>query len=136
MSTAPDLAARPALSLRRVVRALLLADGPIRPVSLQLKIVLATPLVAGGLADTLSFLVMIGMHGLAAEANPLAVHIAERFGLGVLLILKAFSVLFGWWLLVVVARARRRFAIFLAWGLGLLLGFAMLTNLLTIQHGA
>ena len=63
------------------------------------------------LFDYASFLVLIGRHGLAAEANPIVVRIAEEAGIPGLTIAKAATVTFAALLMVLIAPRRRRLAI-------------------------
>jgi hypothetical protein len=51
-------------------------------------------LVAAHAFDYFSFIVMTAKHGMAAEANPVVVHLAEAFGLPGLTIAKLGSVAF------------------------------------------
>ena len=84
------------------------------------------------LFDYASFLLMIDRHGLAAEANPIVVHLAEEAGLPGLTIAKVLIVGFTALLMVALAPRRRRLAMgLLMFGVaaGLVGGFS---NLATI----
>jgi uncharacterized membrane protein len=87
---------------------------------------------AAHLADYLTFLVMILRHGLAAEANPIVVMIAENHGLALLTTAKAAAVLLVVCTVIIVGRRNPRLAA-VTLGIGILTGgFATLSNLLTI----
>ena len=58
--------------------------------------------------DYASFLVLLGRHGLAAEANPIVVRIAEEAGLPGLTLAKIATVAFAAALALVIAPRRRR----------------------------
>jgi hypothetical protein len=84
------------------------------------------------LFDYASFLLMIDRHGLAAEANPIVVHLAEEVGLPGLTLAKVLIVGFTALLMVALAPRRRRLAMgLLMFGVaaGLVGGFS---NLATI----
>jgi len=63
------------------------------------------------LFDYLSFLFMVERHGLAAEANPVVVVLAEQLGLGGLTVAKVVTVAFAALLVLIIAPRRRRLAI-------------------------
>jgi hypothetical protein len=67
-------------------------------------------LAATHAADYLTFLVMVLTHGLAAEANPIVVMIAEQHGLGVLTAAKAAGVLLMASTVVIIGRQHPRLA--------------------------
>ncbi len=82
--------------------------------------------------DYASFLVMVDRHGLAAEANPIVVALAQEVGLPGLTVAKVVTVCFAALLMVVIAPRRRRLAMGLfvfGVGAGLLGGFS---NIATI----
>jgi hypothetical protein len=60
--------------------------------------------------DYASFLVMIGRHGLAAEANPVVVVIHEQIGLVGLTLTKVVFVAFAAALMSIIAARRRHLA--------------------------
>ena len=60
--------------------------------------------------DYASFLVMIDKHGLAAEANPIVVQLAEQAGLPGLTLAKIATVAFAAILMTLIAPRRRRLA--------------------------
>jgi len=60
--------------------------------------------------DYASFIVLVGRHGLAAEANPIVVHIAQAAGLPGLTLAKVATVLFAASLMVLIAPRRKRLA--------------------------
>ncbi len=71
------------------------------------------------LFDYTSFLVMVERHGLAAEANPIVVEIAQHAGLPGLTIAKVVTVAFAALLMVLFAPRRRRLAMgLLVFGIG------------------
>jgi len=63
------------------------------------------------LFDYASFLVMVNRHGLAAEANPIVVILAEAAGLPGLTIAKVVTVTFAAGLMILIAPHRRRVAL-------------------------
>ncbi|MDQ3937727.1 MAG: hypothetical protein M3253_03495 [Chloroflexota bacterium] len=65
-------------------------------------------LLAAHLFDLLSFLVMTDRLGMAAEANPIVVLLAESVGLPGLTVAKLASVVIGGSVFVMLARGRRR----------------------------
>ncbi len=67
-------------------------------------------LVAAHAFDYLSFLVMTAKHGMAAEANPVVIQLAEMFGLPGLTIAKLASVAFLASVVIIAAPHRRRMA--------------------------
>ncbi|MDP8904654.1 MAG: hypothetical protein M3N29_04955 [Chloroflexota bacterium] len=76
-------------------------------------------LVLAHLFDLVSFLEMIGRHGLAAEANPLVVVLHDQIGLPGLTFAKAVSVAIGATVFVLLAPQRRRLAMtVLMFGIG------------------
>ncbi len=82
--------------------------------------------------DYASFIVMVEKHGLAAEANPIVVQLAEQAGLPGLTIAKIATVTFAAVLMILIAPRRRRLAMGLLMfgvGAGLLGG---LSNIATI----
>jgi hypothetical protein len=82
--------------------------------------------------DYASFLVMVDRHGLAAEANPIVVQLAEGAGLPGLTLAKVLTVGFAAVLLTVIAPRRKRLAMGLfvfGVGAGLLGG---ISNIATI----
>ena len=84
------------------------------------------------LFDYASFLLMIDRHGLAAEANPIVVRLAEESGLPGLTLAKVVTVAFAALLMFVIAPRRRRLAIgLLTFGIaaGLLGGFSNIASL-------
>ena len=60
--------------------------------------------------DYASFVVMVDKHGLAAEANPIVVQLAEQAGLPGLTIAKIATVAFAALLMTLIAPKRRRLA--------------------------
>ena len=60
--------------------------------------------------DYASFIVMIERHGMAAEANPVVVYLAQEIGLPGLTLAKVVTVAFAVLLMVVIAPRRRRLA--------------------------
>ena len=62
------------------------------------------------LFDYTSFLVMIERHGMAAEANPVVIVLADQVGLVGLTIAKVVTVAFAALLMIVIAPRRRRLA--------------------------
>jgi hypothetical protein len=62
------------------------------------------------LFDYASFLVMVDRHGLAAEANPIVVEIAQIAGLPGLTLAKVVTVTFAALLMILIAPRRRRVA--------------------------
>ena len=62
------------------------------------------------LFDYASFLVMIGRHGLDAEANPVVVHLIQELGLPGVTVAKLVTVTFAALLALVIAPRRRRLA--------------------------
>jgi hypothetical protein len=84
------------------------------------------------LFDYASFLVMVGRHGLAAEANPIVVHLAEELGLPGLTLAKIATVAFAALLMTLIAPRRRRVAmgvLMFGIGAGLLGGFSNIATL-------
>jgi hypothetical protein len=75
-----------------------------------LALVALAALVAAHLFDLASFLVMTARHGLAAEANPIVVALAEAHGVAGLTVVKLASVTFVASTFVVIAPRRRRLA--------------------------
>ncbi len=67
-------------------------------------------LVAAHAFDYVSFLVMTGKHGLAAEANPVVISLAEQFGLPGLTVAKLGSVAFLAAVVILAAPQRRKIA--------------------------
>ena len=67
-------------------------------------------LLVAHLFDFVSFLVMMSRHGLAAEANPIVVLLAQEIGLPGLTLVKVAAVLFGGAVFVLLAPRRRRLA--------------------------
>lgn len=65
-------------------------------------------LIAAHLFDLVSFVVMTERHGMAAEANPIVVMLAEQIGIGGLTVAKIASVLVGGSVFVMLAHGRRR----------------------------
>ena len=83
-----------------------------------LRALVTTPNLAALLAlslahmfDYTSFVVLVGRHGLAAEANPVVVRIAELAGLPGLTLAKIATVAFAALLIVFIAPHRRRLAL-------------------------
>ncbi len=72
--------------------------------------------------DWASFLVMIGRHGLAAEANPIVVTLFEEAGVPGVTLAKLVTVAFAALLVVFLAPKRRRMAMVLL-SFGMLAGF-------------
>jgi hypothetical protein len=60
--------------------------------------------------DWVSFVVMTRLHGLAAEANPIVVLLAQEVGLPGLTVVKLAAVVFGGAVFVLLAPQRRRLA--------------------------
>ena len=82
--------------------------------------------------DWLSFLVMIGRHGLAAEANPLVVQVFEETGIPGVTLAKIATVAFAALLALVIFPNRRRLGMGLI-TFGVAAGlFGGLTNVLTL----
>ena len=92
-------------------------------------------LIALGLAhlfDYASFLVMFARHGLAAEANPIAVSLTDTFGLSGLTAAKILTIAFAAVLMAVIASRSRGVAVtVLVFGvaLGLIGGFSNIATL-------
>jgi hypothetical protein len=63
------------------------------------------------LFDYTSFLLLVARHGLAAEANPLVVALAQEVGLPGLTVAKVISVAFAALLVIVIASWRRSIAV-------------------------
>ncbi len=61
--------------------------------------------------DYASFLVMIGRHGLAAEANPVVVLLHQEIGLAGLTLAKVVTVAFAAGLMFIIATRRRNLAV-------------------------
>jgi hypothetical protein len=72
--------------------------------------ILLAVLALAHLFDYTSFLVMIERHGLAAEANPVVVILAEQVGLAGLTIAKIVTVAFAAALMIRIAPRRRKLA--------------------------
>lgn len=71
------------------------------------------------LFDYTSFLVLMARHGLAAEANPIVVALAQEVGLPGLTVAKVISVAVAALLVMVIASWRRRVAVaVLVFGVG------------------
>lgn len=71
------------------------------------------------LFDYVSFLVMVDRHGLAAEANPIVVLLAQETGLPGLTLAKVLTVAFAALLMTLIAPRRRGLAIgLLVFGIG------------------
>jgi hypothetical protein len=95
------------------------------------------PLALGILAlahvfDWASFLVMVGRHGLGAEANPIVVTLFEDAGVPGVTLAKLATVAFAALLAVLLAPKRRRMAmVLLAFGVaaGLIGGFSNIATL-------
>jgi len=82
--------------------------------------------------DWASFLVMIGRHGLAAEANPIVVQVFEETGIPGVTIAKVATVAFASVLALIILPRRRRLAMGLV-SFGVMAGlFGGLTNVLTL----
>jgi hypothetical protein len=84
------------------------------------------------LFDYASFLVMVDRHGLAAEANPIVVRIAQNLGIPGLTLAKIATVGFAALLMFVIAQRRRRLAMgLLTFGVaaGMLGGFSNIATL-------
>jgi hypothetical protein len=82
--------------------------------------------------DYASFVVMVEKHGLAAEANPIVVALAQEAGLPGLTIAKVGTVAFAALLMTLIAPRRRRLAMgLLMFGVaaGLLGGFSNVATL-------
>lgn len=76
-------------------------------------------LVLAHLFDLLSFVEMIGRHGLDAELNPLVVYLHGVVGVPGLAVAKLLSVAIGGVVFVILAPQRRRLAMFvLMFGIG------------------
>jgi hypothetical protein len=60
--------------------------------------------------DYASFLVMIGRHGMAAEANPIVVVLHQEIGLAGLTVAKVVTVAFAAAIMFIIATRRRRLA--------------------------
>lgn len=71
--------------------------------------------------DYVTFLVMVGHHGLVAELNPIVQRLAEEFGLPGLTIAKGAAVAFLGSTVVIIAPTRRRLA-FVLIGIGIAAG--------------
>lgn len=67
-------------------------------------------LVLAHAADYVTFLLMVGRHGLETELNPIVVTIAEEHGLALLTVAKTASVLLVAATFLVLARSRPRIA--------------------------
>jgi hypothetical protein len=82
--------------------------------------------------DWASFLVMIGRHGLGAEANPIVVTLFEEAGVPGVTLAKLATVAFAALLVVLLAPKRRRMAMALL-SFGMLAGFVGgLSNIATL----
>jgi hypothetical protein len=79
-------------------------------------------IAAAQLADLTTFLRMISVGGLAAEANPIVVHLGSSVGLEILVLLKLALIPFVVLIVTVLARVRTRLA-------ASVLTFATLTGL-------
>lgn len=89
-------------------------------------------LVFAHLFDLVSFVVMVGRHGLNAEANPLVRNLAEQLGLPGLTLAKILAVVLGACVFIVLSAENRRLAMtVLVFGIcaGMVGGF---TNLISI----
>jgi len=62
------------------------------------------------LADLTTFLGMVGLHGIGAEANPLVAHVARTAGLDVLVVAKVGLIGFVALTFAIVAKVRERLA--------------------------
>ena len=83
------------------------------------QVVLLSVLALAHLFDYTSFLVMVGRHGLAAEANPIVVMLAQQAGLPGLTLAKVLTVGFAAMLMVALAPKRKRLAMgLLVFGIG------------------
>jgi len=75
-------------------------------------------LIVAQLFDLTSFLVMTGLHGLEAEANPIVVFLAHEVGFKGLTVLKLAVVLFAGSVYILLMRARPRLALaVVGWGI-------------------
>jgi hypothetical protein len=63
--------------------------------------------------DYVTFLAMTSRHGLAAEANPVVIHLAQSYGLPGLTLVKIASVVFLGAVVLLAAPQRRRIAVVL-----------------------
>jgi asparagine N-glycosylation enzyme membrane subunit Stt3 len=89
-------------------------------------------LVLAHLFDLLSFIVLTARHGLAAEANPIVVRLAEELGLPGLTLAKFFAVVLGASVFAVLAPKRQRLAmtvLVFGVGAGLVGGFSNVISL-------
>ena len=76
-------------------------------------------LVLAHLFDLISFLVMTGRHGMAAEANPIVVRIADQLGMPGLTVAKLLAVILGVTVFVVLApRSPKLAMLVLVFGVG------------------
>lgn len=66
-------------------------------------------LVAAHFIDYTSFLLMVGRHGLAAELNPIVIHMVHELGLAGLTVAKFAVVAFAALLMIIVAKRHPRF---------------------------
>jgi hypothetical protein len=107
------------------------ARGPDNRAIVFIPVALAL-LAAAHLFDLVSFVVMTNMHGLAAEANPIVVLLAQEVGLPGLTVAKIAAVAFGGAVFVVLAPHRRKLAAAVVI-YGILVGFVGgFSNVLTI----
>jgi hypothetical protein len=84
------------------------------------------------LFDWASFLVMIGRHGLGAEANPIVVTLFEEAGVPGVTLAKLATVAFAALLALLLAPKRRRMAMALL-SFGMLAGFVgVISNIATL----
>ena len=67
-------------------------------------------LVLAHLFDLVSFMLMTSQHGLAAEANPIVVRLADELGMPGLTIAKVLAVTLGVCVFIVLAPKNRRLA--------------------------
>jgi hypothetical protein len=71
------------------------------------QVVAITVLALAQFFDYATFLLLIGRHGLAAEANPIVVRIAQSTGIPGLTLAKVLTVVFAASLMILIAPRRR-----------------------------
>jgi hypothetical protein len=102
-----------------VAQASAATDAPKYQGTTLLHVIALAVLALAHLFDYTSFLLMVSRHGLAAEANPIVVRIAEEAGLPGLTLAKVVTVGLAAVLMVAIAPRRRRLAMgLLMFGIG------------------
>ena len=89
-------------------------------------------LILAHIADYTTFVIMVAIHGLDAEANPLVAHLHEDWGMALLTVAKFATVLFVASTFLIVGRTRPRLAsTVLAFGI-FIGGLGAFSNIATI----